>query len=119
MERKAPIKGQTIVLHNNTFRNQTGGLPPYEVTVESVGPKYFTVSGLGKNVKFHKEDWSEKSDYASTFTLYESMQEYEDYKERLKLNSFFREFINGPHFRKVELYHLRAAKSHLITALAF
>lgn len=118
MERKKPTKGQIIVLHDITFRRNLGGLPAREVVVASVGTKYFTIVDLN-NVKFHVKDWSEKTDYTSYFYLYESMQEYEDHKERRELNKFFREFINGPNLSKVDLDHLRAAKSHLITAIAF
>lgn len=80
-----PKVGQTLYQLNigNAARNCKQELNP--VVVKKVGRKYFTCGVAGKedfwDIKFHKENWREVTNYSPDYCLYESCQEWEQEKE--------------------------------------
>ena len=84
---RLPILGETLYSLNvgNAAKNCEKILTPVEVT--KVGRKYFeiTFKDHWRPIVFHIDNWYEKTEYSSDFSLYESPQQWEDEKEFYRL----------------------------------
>ena len=74
-----------------------------ETTIQSVGSKYFTLSGLDAR-KFFLKTLKEASNYQSNFYIYFSKQEYDDTIERSKL------LVKIKNYCDLESYKLEALR---------
>jgi hypothetical protein len=82
---RKPVLGEKLFLveHPHYASEETG---TYVFTVTKVGRKYFEIQreGWSRSIKFRIEDWTEKTDYSSHFSLYENEQAYLDDKKKKK-----------------------------------
>jgi len=85
MKRK-PILGETLFITDagNRARYNKDQVPR-PVSVTKVGSKYFEVTECGRNIVFLIENWHQKSDFVADYSIWESHEKYEEYKERNKL----------------------------------
>ena len=88
---------------------------PESVTVTKVGRKYISVEGYSsKFVEDHSGDfWLEKIDYTSDWSLYESQQAYEDFKECQRLHKVISNAFGYSGGKKYNLAQLAAVAETL------
>lgn len=87
MNRK-PTLGETLFITdsgNRVRHNKDKKQIPRPVPVTKVGSKYFEVTENGQNIVFQIENWRQKSDYTADYSIWESREKYEEYKERQRL----------------------------------
>ncbi len=87
---RKPVVGEKLyAVYSNRFKEAKG--PGKEVTVSKVGRKYFYVTGIGYDVRFKNDTWSEAIELDYRWVLWESKEDYEKYS---RLQALLKEFKN-------------------------
>lgn len=86
-----PKVGQKVIVHSDRYIGDDI-LKQYEVC--RVGRKYFYVKLFGHEHQFHIDTWCEKTNYACRLQAYESIDAYNDEKERGEWSKLFCEVFS-------------------------
>lgn len=101
-----PKKGDTLFL---VKKNRNKLLASANVTVTSVGRKYFTTTnqyGVGE-VKFNLDTMTEATEYSADFFIYPNEQEFLDSVELAEITRRISKYFYTTHNTKVDLETLR------------
>lgn len=93
---RKPVVGEvlyaTYVNFNRFKESETTGK---EVVVSKVGRKYFYVDGIGRDVRFKIDTWSEEDVWNSRWEVWESKKEYDNYLQLQELLRYFKKTFDG------------------------
>lgn len=101
---RKPIVGEVLyakyVNFNRFKENEATGK---EVVVSKVGRKYFYVDGIGRDVRFKIDTWSEENVWNSRWEVWESKKEYDNYLQLQELLRYFKKIFDGYHHLNINL----------------
>ncbi len=110
-----PKVGQTLYLVPYKQGNRSRcGIEPHEVTVKTVGRKYFTVGKPGDDSphmqdKCHLESWEHNAgEYSAEFQLYATEQDYKNQVEANNMRNSLRDFFTNYGDADIPVWKLRS-----------